>query len=191
MFDHISLDIETLGTTADCMILSVGAVKFDIETGDIHNAGFYRKVSIESNKAWKRDFSADTLRWWMNQKDAARLEAFKMDAGKLDPAIIGVPLEEMLNNLSAWMGDIKHPNVYKVWGNGADFDQPFLQHAYKEAGVPVPWKFWDNRCLRTLKNLPVARSVKLERAGVHHNALDDAIHQANLVCAIWRLLPKK
>lgn len=187
MFDHISLDIETLGTTADCMILSVGAVKFDIETGDIHNAGFYRKVSIESNKAWKRDFSADTLRWWMNQKDAARLEAFKMDAGKLDPAIIGVPLEEMLNNLSAWMGDIKHPNAYKVWGNGADFDQPILAAAYERMDRPIPWKPYHALCYRTLKELlPQVKAPP--RASAAHHALEDAIYQAEHATLLLQVL---
>jgi len=63
-----------------------------------------------------------------------------------------------------------------VWGNGADFDLPILAAAYKAAGGPPPWKPYNGRCYRTLKNL--APSIKLERQGTHHQALDDAVCQA-------------
>ena len=45
----IMLDHETLGTTADSVIMSIGAVKFNLETGEIEPEGFYASVSIDSN----------------------------------------------------------------------------------------------------------------------------------------------
>lgn len=185
-FDHVSWDLETLGTVADSVIASIGAVKFDLVTGEIHDSGFYTVVSLESNLEWKRRIQPDTLRWWMQQSDEARKAAF--------PAIPRntKSLGDMLESLTTWL----HPTPgraaqdYKVWANGADFDTPMLAHAFMEAGMPAPWKYWNSRCVRTYKTLPQAAKVKVERIGTHHNALDDAIHQARLVCAIHKELMK-
>ncbi len=61
MSKDIMLDLETLGTTADAVILSIGAVKFNLETGKIDDEGFYRSVSVESNLDLGRRISEDTL----------------------------------------------------------------------------------------------------------------------------------
>ena len=68
------------------------------------------------------------------------------------------------------------PVVTRHQGNGADFDLPILAAAYAAVGLSVPWKPYNGRCYRTLKNL--APVVKLARPGTHHNALDDARTQA-------------
>ena len=47
------------------------------------------------------------------------------------------------------------------------------------AGGKAPWTFWQERDLRTLKGL--SPDLRIERSGTHHNALDDALHQARLV----------
>lgn len=39
--NHLMIDLETLGTSADAVILSVGAVKFDLESDKIDDEGFY------------------------------------------------------------------------------------------------------------------------------------------------------
>ena len=64
----------------------------------------------------------------------------------------------------------------KIWGNGSDFDNTILLAAYDATFIEAPWKFWNNRCYRTLKGL--APEVKLTRIGIYHNALDDAKTQA-------------
>lgn len=46
------IDLETLGTSADAAVISVGAVKFDLEGSKIDDEGFYSSVSIESNLDW-------------------------------------------------------------------------------------------------------------------------------------------
>jgi exodeoxyribonuclease VIII len=56
-----------------------------------------------------------------------------------------------------------------------------VAHAIKRAGQDVPWQFWNTRCFRTLKNMQAAKNVTVPRAGVHHNALHDALYQAKVV----------
>lgn len=166
------IDLETLGTVADAVILSIGAVRFDLNSEQISDAGFYRSVSIESNLDFKRRIQEDTLIWWLKQSSAAQ-------------AVFHEPketLETALCEFSDWLGD----DSSFMWSNGADFDLPMLAHAYTQATVEVPWKFWNNRCLRTFKNLPQAKNVYVPRLGTHHNALQDAIYQARLAQAIQR-----
>lgn len=176
---HLMVDLETLGTTADSVILSIGAVKFDLATGKIDDAGFYSSISVESNLAWKRRISEDTLLWWFKQ-DAAAQQVF------FEPKDV---LEDALVQFSDWIGN----GDYEVWSNGADFDLPMLAHAFSTCGIEIPWKFWNSRCFRTYKNLPGAKAVNVPFTGVKHNALSDAAHQAQAVSAIHAALfnPKK
>lgn len=171
---HIMVDLETLGTAADSVILSIGAVRFDLNTGEIDDQGFYSSISVESNLQWKRRISEDTLLWWFKQDAAARQVFF-------EPKEV---LDEALVQLSDWIGNDDH----EMWSNGADFDLPMLAHAYSVCGIEVPWKFWNSRCYRTYKNLPGAKAVKLPHTGVKHNAMADAYSQAQNVCAIHKSL---
>lgn len=174
MMKDIMLDCETLGTTADAVILSIGAVKFDLDSNEIDDAGFYASMTIESNLDYGRRIQEDTLLWWLKQ-DAAAQQVFH------EPKTV---LSEALIELSDWVGD----DSYTVWSNGADFDLPMLAHAYTQIGVEAPWKFWNSRCFRTYKNLPGAKKIRLPVAGVKHNALSDAYQQAQTVQAIHAAL---
>ena len=64
---HVMLDTETLGTTADAVIMSIGAVKFDLDSTAISDGGFYASITVESNLSLGRRIQEDTLIWWMNQ----------------------------------------------------------------------------------------------------------------------------
>jgi len=171
---HIMLDTETLGTTADACILSIGAVKFDLESDAIDDAGFYASISIDSNLEYKRRIQEDTLIWWMKQGPEAQ-GVFHESKQTLGNA---------LDELSEWIGD----GDYKVWSNGADFDLPMLAHAYTQHGREIPWKFWNSTCFRTYKGLPGAKQIRVAPLGVKHNALSDAHQQAVTAQAIYAAL---
>ena len=51
---HIMLDLETLGTVASAVIMSIGACRFDLATGAVDDSGFYASISIESNLDYGR-----------------------------------------------------------------------------------------------------------------------------------------
>lgn len=173
------IDAETLGTAADSVLMSIGAVRFDLDSGEIDDAGFYRSISIDSNRDYGRRIQEDTLQWWFKQSAAAQ-------AVFTEPK---VTLSDALCELSDWLGGEDNPRF--MWSMGADFDLPMIAHAYHQIVVDVPWKFWNSRCARTYKNLPQAKNVSVPRLGTHHNALADAIYQAQLVQAIQRELTKK
>lgn len=174
MSKNIMVDLETLGTSADSVILSIGAVKFDLEAGMVDDSGFYTSISVDSNLAYRRRVSEDTLLWWFKQTAAAQQVFFEPKE----------TLETALVQFSDWVGT----DDYSIWSNGADFDLPMMAHAYTDLGIEVPWKFWNSRCFRTYKNLPGAKNVKLPPAGVKHNAMSDAFTQAQQAIAIHAAL---
>lgn len=168
------LDCETLGTVADACILSIGAVRFDLDSDALDDNGFYASVSIDSNLEHKRRIQEDTLIWWMKQGESAQ-GVFHESKQTLKMALEG---------LSDWMG----PGEHHVWSNGADFDLPMLAHAFTQVGLEVPWKFWNSNCYRTYKKLPGAKPIRVPFEGVKHNALFDAVHQARTLQTIHRTL---
>lgn len=91
---------------------------------------------------------------------------------------------------------IKNANhkFVQVWGNGASFDCVILRNSYSLTGQPVPWQWWNDRDVRTIVELGKVIGFDPKRdmpfKGTRHNALDDAIHQAKYVSAIWKKLAK-
>lgn len=173
----VMIDFETLGTVADSVILSIGAVKFDLNSDAIEENGFYTVLSIDSQLAAGRVIDENTLRWWMGQSEDAR-RVFSEPTVHLDAA---------LADFHAWF-DPELFDKYSVWSNGADFDLPMIQHAFIRGGYEMPWKFWNNRCFRTLKNLPRAKNIKAPANPIKHHAMFDALTQAKHAQAIWRAI---
>ena len=165
---HIMIDLETMGTTPGCPILSIGAVTFD--ANGVRENPFYSAIKLPDNPT----VSASTLLWWLNQSEEARHTL-------IDDQEAALSVEEALKSFYTWVDEsLRDAWVGGVWANGASFDLPIIEHAMRDVGVDVPWPFYMHRCFRTMKSLPGADAagVKPEFEGTAHNALDDAIHQA-------------
>ena len=158
-------DLETLGNRNKAVILSIGACFLIPDGQGIRSDSFEVFVTPESCVDIGMEMDPSTVLWWMAPE---RGEARDVLMGKMEKA---VHIRDALHRFSAWFGSNK-PN----WGNGATFDNVILRNAYQLAGIPCPWEFWNDRCYRTMKNL--APSVKMQRQGVHHSAMWDAISQA-------------
>lgn len=185
--NHIMLDLETLGTTPGCVIVSIGAVAFDPFAEKLDDVllddGFHTVINKESCMEALLHVDAETARWWAGQGDEARKVL------QLASAPDAPPLVDALDSLVGYVSTHGNPSKALVWGNGADFDNPILTVAARHANIKLPWQ-WGNRCYRTVKNLfefmqPDFVAPKLTRLGTHHNALDDAKSQA---LHMWDLL---
>lgn len=157
---HIMLDLETLGTDSDAVIMSIGAVSFNDD--GIHGE-FYCNIDIQSCLDAGLSVTGRTIEWWLNQDDNAR-GALNRDT---------VTIKQALITFSKWYLD--HTG-YFVWGNSSTFDNVIIKNAYKAVGIDPPWEFWKDQCYRTIKFLN--EDIGFERVGVHHNAVDDAKSQA-------------
>jgi exodeoxyribonuclease VIII len=165
--NHIMLDLETLGNKPGAVIVAIGAVIFG---GGVLGREFYSRINAESAVRSGLKLDVSTVLWWMKQNDAAREELNK-------------PGEDIAVALECFKDFV--PTNAIVWGNGSDFDNTLLSAAYDACGMALPWKFYNNRCYRTVKGM--FPDVKLERVGTAHNALDDAKSQAE---HLMRMLPE-
>lgn len=170
---HCMIDIETMGTRPNAPLLTIGAVKFDPEDGSMGQE-FYRAIDL-TDALHHGSPDGETMKWWLTQSEPARKA---LVAGK-------TPLADALTDLRALYSN--WDNV-KVWGNGPSFDMTITEYAFKRAiGQSAPWKFWNIRDCRTVADLKGIRPPAIAK-GTHHNALDDAKHQAEWVSRYWRLL---
>lgn len=171
----VMIDIETLSNRFDAPVISIGAVFFNLETGETKQTFLAR---IDPNDAMNFGrANGETLRWWMEQGDDARRNAMSGQQ----------TLKSALDGLSGFVR-----SDAMVWGNGPSFDMTVLEHAYARTGVAVPWKFWNVQCCRTIKRLATGLGwAQPERQGVHHDALDDAVYQAQWVSSAWCHLQAK
>ena len=172
--NDFSVDLETLGTRYNAAILSIGVAQFDINTGKV-GMTFYREIDLDSAIKAGR-VTGSTLAWWARQGDVA-----KRVFGEKDKTPLSIALDE----LATWMK--KQSSNPRVWGNGASFDITILEHVYDNGAVgqKEPWRYTNVRDMRTIMDyLPTG--AKPKREGTHHNALDDAVYQAQCISAAHR-----
>lgn len=169
MKQNFMLDLETLGVSPGCTILSIGAVRFD-ETGVKEK--FYMVIDRKASAAKGFVEDPETLQWWMSQSQEAQDAVFNAP----NPRSL-----EALGFFEEWLMHVcPEENERIIWGNGAAFDNAILTKAYEIVygeRDAQPWKFWNDRCYRTVKALHPDMPMQ-KRTGTHHNALDDAISQA-------------
>lgn len=164
---NIMLDLETMGKTADAAIIAIAAVEFNVKTKELGES-FYTVVDLNSSIQSGGIMDADTVIWWMKQSEEARIE-FTHSSNRQHIA-------NALDYFKSWLHDRCPVEDLKLWGNGADFDNVILSSAYRRMELQQPWLFWNNRCYRTVKSL--YPTIKMQRTGTQHNALEDAKSQA-------------
>lgn len=176
---HIMVDLETLDTTRTSHVLSIGAVGFNIETGHMRET-FYRR--IDENQPG-RTISRSTVAWWMRQSMDAQLEAFAPTDRH--------PLHRVMQEfVMEYAPHAEMARDHCIWANDPQFDLEIMRDVFKEQHLIWPWGFRSERSFRTIKHAawPDGGLIPVEPAGTAHNALDDAIYQAKVVCEAWRLL---
>ncbi|EFM1625295.1 exonuclease [Escherichia coli] len=180
--DHLMIDLETMGKNPDAPIISIGAIFFDPQTGDM-GPEFSKTIDLETAGGV---IDRDTIKWWLKQSREAQ-SAIMTDE---------IPLDDALLQLREFIDENSGEFFVQVWGNGANFDNTILRRSYERQGIPCPWRYYNDRDVRTIVELGKAIDFDARTAipfeGERHNALDDARYQAKYVSAIWqKLLPNQ
>lgn len=169
------IDLETLATSPNSTILTIGAVKFDPFGDDINSPdmeSLYIRVNIDSCDRLGLDVNEDTIEWWSRQSKEAQEEAFS-EEGRVD-------IVDAFNDLYKFCWGAK-----RVWSHGAGFDLVICENVFRKIGKAVPWSFWQARCTRTLFDI----GLDPQRPPVlAHHALQDAWNQAVGVQNVYRTL---
>ena len=168
------LDIETMGNEHNAAIIQVGACYFDRETGKIGKT-FKENVDLRSSIEAGLTVNADTIYWWLEQSDEARLSILAKPRRKITP---------VLNDLKAFAKKAKN-----IWCH-ATFDIVVVNNALISCGFkPLHYKY--GRDIRTLTDLAQSKKDQFVREGTHHDALDDCIFQVKYCTAAMRTLSGK
>ena len=178
----VMIDIETGATSPDAAILSIGACIFDpkvIRTAEeLKDNSFSQIISFESNN--DRHWSGDTIKWWLRQSQEAIDGLFQGNP---------TPLNSALALFKCWVNQ-HTPQPINVWAKSPSFDVVIMEHAFNQAKMMWPFKFWNTRDVRTIEDLafPNGPDERPPRNGVHHRAVDDAIYQAQCVQIAYQRL---
>ncbi|EEX5399654.1 3'-5' exoribonuclease, partial [Escherichia coli] len=179
---HLMIDIETMGKNPNAAIISIGAIFFDPQTGDM-GPEFSKTIDLDTAGGV---IDRDVIKWWLKQSREAQ-SAILTDE---------IPLDDALLQLREFIAENSGEFFVQVWGNGANFDNVILRRSYERQGIPCPWHYHNDRDVRTIVELGKAIDFDARTAipfeGERHNALDDARYQAKYVSAIWqKLIPSQ
>lgn len=173
-----TIDMETLSTEHNAALLSIGAVIHDFGTGQQVDT-FYANITPESSIAAGLDVSESTKAWWTKQGQAAQ-DVLSVDQRSL---------RDVLVDFAKWLAG--HGVQYAI-GNGPRADNQWLESACKAVGMQSPIKYWGDLDMRTLTFIGT-HILGLDHwhstfKGVKHNALHDAINEAEFCNVVFQKL---
>jgi len=185
----VMVDIETLATTPDAVVVAIGAVRFNLrqmqKSAELRMNGFYRRLGVPSQKG--RRIDPDTMKWWLHQPIIAREQCMlALDEKQHYTAGLDAFLE--------WMRCAPHT----IWANSPSFDLVILRDLAGGADVYYDPRFapshrmgmlWGHRQERDLRTLWAMFPNVEEPYAPKHHALEDAARQANIVQTIYTQNP--
>lgn len=121
---HLMIDLETMGKNPDAPIISIGAIFFDPQTGDM-GPEFSKTIDLDTAGGV---IDRDTIKWWLKQSREAQ-SALLTDE---------IPLDDALLQLREFIDENSGEFFVQVWGNGANFDNVILRRSYERQGIPYP-----------------------------------------------------
>lgn len=169
------LDIETMGNISYSSIISIGALEFDIDSGETGEE-FYTNVDLQSCLDLGLSVCGSTIMWWIGQNEQARKDLIEKPK---------MSIKDALDSFSKFCN-----KDYEIWGNSNRFDCGILQNAYNKIGIPIPWDFRKERCVRTLTSFNPEIKDNYPATHTLHNAISDCYYQVGYCSEIWKSLKK-
>lgn len=179
IYPHVAVDLETYGVSPGSVILSIGLCEFAVALNGEPQIGsqYYAPLNFDAQCILGQTVDNDTVAWWSKQTAAARQCITDSTACKIS-------LAESLEEINTFMMSRADGSRATLWGNGSDFDNVLLISLFRAAQIKPIWSFSKHRCHRTLMAVSAYtgrhHKVAVPREGTHHNALDDAVHQAKM-----------
>jgi hypothetical protein len=185
MTTHFMVDLETLGSNDDAVILSMAVVPFkfdDTYTFDQYVVrSFYLKLNApEQIKKYKHTTSKDTLEWWEKQSKETRKLNLTYHETDVE---YRAAFEQLWEFLSKSNYDLK--NSY-LWSRGS-FDFHKIEYALRELNLPQlnVWKIRDTRTyidiMAGVSDAKYQLKKDLPATFIAHHCLHDAIKEVMVV----------
>ncbi len=178
--NNVMIDLETLSKEPNAALVAIGAVFFEPSTGQLSES-FYLTVDPANSQRNGGHVCAETVAWWCRQSAEVRAELTTESVSEW------IALRDFMDFLG--VHGPRNPDNLRVWCKGASFDFPIIKSALERNHYPTPWNYWNERCLRPLIACAgVTGYVPHPRKTESHNALTDAVYQAEMACEIWQRL---
>lgn len=166
-------DIESLATSKNAVVVSVGAVKFKM-SGEVLDKKYW-ELNLREQEKKGRSLSSDTIRWWSMQSSEALSAIANGDR---------TPIEIFIKEFNHF---IQEPGYYS--SKGTNFDLEIIANLYADYGQYAPFKYskwFDARAIYILaKELGI---YDANRPEIPHNALSDAEYQTSVMIKVFNQL---
>tara|TARA_B100001245_G_scaffold1397_1_gene1095 strand:+ start:1175 stop:1783 length:609 start_codon:yes stop_codon:yes gene_type:complete len=191
MKDTVVLDIETLGSVNNSVVLSVGMVavdsKHDYTFKELIENGYYAKLDVQSQVDSGRKIHKDTVDWWSTQGHEAK--------HVLKPLDTDMHWTKLREDMIQWLTK-EGVDIHKVrcYSRGSHFDFGILHDLFRITGNAttdeLPWRFWNIHDSKTVVLTLLDKDsweLGVEPEGfIHHNALHDAAREyLNMETAVY------
>lgn len=157
----LMIDIETLASSHDAVMIQLAAVFFDRHTGKLDKE-FCMSISAKSCLGLGFVESEETLKWWSEQNQEV-FEAITTEAKHV---------AEVMQKFKAFLGE---PYSINIWSH-ATFDFPIVQN-YLMKLTNKRFNFRNAKDIRTLVDLSGINLDDYDWEQKTHNALDDCKFQ--------------
>lgn len=170
------LDLETLGKTSDAVILSIGAVPFDMD-GNMGEP-FEAFPTVEDQFKYRK-IEWSTIQWWLEQEEGARKSI--AEHGR------SLSLSTYLSMFKEWCEE-NLDEKFRVWANGASFDTAMLNHAFDQCGLSTPWSYRNQMDCRTMVYMSKISTRRYDPVGIKHDAVTDCKWQITWTVDAYHIL---
>ena len=178
----LMLDLETLGTVANTVVLSIGLVAFNSLEGTLYNQNLFH-LNIPEQVRAGRYMDWSTICWWMEQAEG-NYPAVARAFFATDRSPVGTALARMVGYYKRLMLDNEGREL-SVWCKPASFDFPIIRSLCDMCGYETPWHYRSEKCLRTKMDgfrIPPEIRNTWKAELVSHDPIDDCILQATELC---------
>ena len=174
----VMLDIETLGTRVDSVIMSVAAVKFNPKTGWIGDKQQWLLDVDQQLKVLNRSFDEKTIEWWSKQDSSVMESLFSenQDGSRVSIQTFASDFKKFMNGSDS------------IWAHGVAFDIAMIEHLLVSVGHAAPWSYGKVKDTRTLYEIFGDHRSK-DRTGAH-DALNDCVYQIHALVSLYEKFTK-
>ena len=169
------LDIETLSTNSNAVVLTISAVQFNKADGELGEE-FEIALNINQQTAKGAIIDGDTVMWWLAQSHEAQAQLLE-----LKPTGVGHALDQFNEWLEGLFPTWDDQKEVGLWGNGSNFDCTIVRNLYGRQGKKFILPYWCDKDVRTIVDYLGIDTRDYTFKGTKHNGLDDCKHQINYI----------
>ena len=160
--NSLSLDIETLSTKFNAVILEIGIVRFT-ETNIVDTLVLYPSLDEQIDNGQIAD--DDTMEWWKRTNPEYLSKLLSIDR---------ISIKDCHEQF------VKFSSPYdKLWANSPAFDCVITNTMFQLAGLTSVTDFRRELCLRTYQHI-TGKNIPRNMADAH-STMADALHQAKFI----------